>query len=194
MTNLTKWQLINRWVDKTPYLLLSMGVCIFGLTIISPIWLTKKLDKTITLSAEDTQVLGPVDIASQSFGTTRVEVEAQLGNQRWAIYEVQLLDRDDRLVLAGVKNAWRESGTWSEDGESGTWEEADKGSGFDLHLRQAEPVKIVVSLVEVSDTQGRVLQEPVKLRVTVYQGAIETLPLWLGASSLIIIGGLRLRK
>lgn len=194
MSSQTKWQFINRWVDKTPYLLLGTGLSILVFIFISPLLLTKKLDKTVTLSAENTQVLGPVDIQPQLFGTARVEVDAKLPNQRWATYEVQLVDRDDKLVVAGVKNAWRESGTWSEGGESGRWEEDDKGSGFDLQLRKKEPVKIVVSLVEVSNTRGQVVQEPVSFRVTAYQGVIETWPLWVGSISLLVIGGLGLRK
>ncbi len=194
MSSQTKWQLINRWVDKTPYLLLGTGLSILVLIFVSPLLLTKKLDKTVTLSSENTQIVGPIDIQPQLFGTARVEVQAKLGNQRWATYEVQLLDQADKLVVAGVKNAWRESGTWSEDGESGTWSEDDQDSGFDLQLRKAEPVKIAVSLVEVSNTRGQVVQEPVSFRVTAYQGVIETWPLWIGSVSLLLIGGLRLRK
>lgn len=194
MSSQTKWQFINCWVDKTPYLLLGTGLSILVFIFVSPLLLTKKLDKTVTLTAENTQILGPVDIEPQAFGTARIEVKAKLPNQRWATYEVQLLDQADQLVVAGVKNAWRESGTWSEGGESGTWEEDDQGSGFDLQLRKTEPVKIVVSLVEVSDTRGQVVQDPVAFRVTAHHGVIETWPLWVGSVSLMLVGGLALRK
>ncbi|MBE9033266.1 hypothetical protein IQ266_26380 [filamentous cyanobacterium LEGE 11480] len=194
MSRQTKRQFINRWIDRTPYLLMGMAGCIFLLLIVSPIFASKKLDKTITLAPEQTQVFGPVDIPTQLFGTARVEVEATMSKQRWATYEVQLLDKDNKILVAGIKNAWRETGTWYEDGESGTWDEQDKNSGFDLRLRKAEPVSIAVTLVEVSDNKGRAVSEVVPLRVTAYTGTIETTPLWFACISLVILGVMRAGK
>lgn len=122
--------LLNLWLARTPYLLFGMGGLIFLTAISSPLLMSKKLNRLVTVQQETSQVLGPIAIEPQRFGTVRIEVKPDLSPQRWVTYEVQLIDQNDQIVLAGVKNAWRETGTWYEDGESGTWDEADRDAGL----------------------------------------------------------------
>ncbi|NJN48778.1 MAG: hypothetical protein HC805_01960, partial [Alkalinema sp. RL_2_19] len=115
MSSLINRQLINRWVGRTPYLLIGLGGCIALLLMVSPLFVSRKLDQQLTLASEETKVLNGVKIQPQLFGTTRVEVLPTLAKQRWATYEVQLIDQNNKILVAGVKNAWRENGTWYED-------------------------------------------------------------------------------
>ncbi|CDN14057.1 hypothetical protein RintRC_4826 [Richelia intracellularis] len=37
----------------------------------------------------------------------RVDVEARISNNQWVTYEIQLLDKQGKLIASGVKQAWR---------------------------------------------------------------------------------------
>ncbi|MBE9033454.1 hypothetical protein IQ266_27360, partial [filamentous cyanobacterium LEGE 11480] len=111
--------------------------------------------------------------------TTRLEVDATLASNRWAIYELQLLDQNNKLVLAGIKNA----GQGTQRGAR-----AARNMGFDLKLDKAEPFKVAISLIELSDPQGKAVQEALAFRVTTKVGLIDTVPLWFALISLLGLG------
>jgi hypothetical protein len=111
----------------------------------------------------------------------QVEAIASLPSNRWMTYEIQLVNARQELLLRAVKESWRESGRWQEAGESGTWDESDTSALLNLRPDQAqEPVQVLLQVLEISDTQGQEISEPVFFTVTVRQDPLNAFPLWLG--------------
>ncbi|NJM95717.1 MAG: hypothetical protein HC792_06085, partial [Acaryochloridaceae cyanobacterium CSU_5_19] len=117
-------------------------------------------------------------------GALRIDVSAKIPTNRWLTYEVQIRDQQNKLLVAALKNAWREAGVWSEEGETGTWQEDDLQAGLDLAASQSEPITISIEILEYATTANQALQEPVPFRIEVNQGIIDTRHLWPG-----LIGG-----
>jgi len=140
------------------------------------------LRETVAVSSGVPATLGPVQLENRPIGAVRVDVSAVLPTNRWVTYEVLLLDAQGNTIASAIKQAWRESGTWVEDGESGTWEEKDLKGGIDVRAtgQQAEPVTIAIATMAAGDVAGLSVTEPVSFRVEVRTGAIDGRYLWVG--------------
>ncbi len=139
------------------------------------------LDERVTIAAEEVATIGPIQPQQSPIGAMRIDAEAQLPANSWATFELQILDEQGEVIASSLKPAWRESGTWREDGESGTWDEEDAKGRFDI--RQAtidSPVSIAVSSLEQGSANGQPLSQPVTYRVRVWDGAVDRRFLWSG--------------
>lgn len=108
---------------------------------------------TFTLITGETARTNALVLPATRVGGLRVDARADLPTNRWAVFQVRVLDGSNVALLELTKEAWRDSGIWREGGESGRWEESDSGFDWDLRVRTPEEVTIEVALLEtgVSD-------------------------------------------
>ncbi len=171
------WRFVNLW-------LVAVWQCtllLLLLWLLSPAFAKTLLTTNLRVFPDEQVALAPLRVTPRFLGALRVEATANLPNSRWVTYEIQVLDAQQQPILAGIKQAWRESGTWSEDGESGTWSEEDLRGGFDFRSKQSETITIAVQVLEYGNTAGAELNEPVDFFVRVQSGAIDGRYLGLGA-------------
>ena len=140
-------------------------------------------NKLVTVSPQESVTLSPINLQRRLIGALRIDVRAAIPTNHWVVYEIQLYDDQNQLLASAIKEAWRESGVWREDGETGTWSESDLLGGLDVQLgeKKQEKITIAVAVLEYGETRGSVLtNQPVSFRVDVKNGVIDTRYLWVG--------------
>jgi hypothetical protein len=175
---------VDRWAR---YALLAPLVAALILLVTLPLE-RKILDDTARF--EESYRSAPFRLEPSLIGATRVDVRVTLDDNAWAAVQLGLLDESGEHLADVVKEVWRESGVWAEEGETGTWAEADLDATWDTRLPAAETVAIEVELLDTGYTDGRVDADfPVLVRVRVTTGVVDRRFLFvgLGASLLLAI-------
>jgi hypothetical protein len=180
MSSSSKTQFTVRFLDPFTYLTLLSTGAIFACLVISPIFMRSLVSKTIQVDPDVPEQLPPIQLKKEAIGALRIDVSAAIPNNHWVTYEIQLKDQQGQVIASGIKQAWRESGTWAEEGESGSWEEEDLLGGLDVRTTQAEPVTIALNILEYSDISGKEIDQPVPFAISVVNGAVDTRYLWTG--------------
>jgi len=182
----TTRRFINIWV----YLALgSVGIIL--LAGFGSIFFVKPLaSKTLQAREDEPAQLQPIKITPQAIGALRVDVTASIPNNRWLAYEVKIQDQQNKTLAAGLKNAWKESGVWYEEGQSGTWQEDDLEAGLDISTAKAEPITVVVDVLEYATSSNQPLTDPVSFNIKVNQGIVDTRYLWPGFWGGLLMAGL----
>ncbi len=147
-------------------------------------------NQMLTVSPQETATLSPITLQPRLIGALRIDVKAIIPANHWVVYEIQLLDDQNQILASAIKEAWRESGTWREDGETGTWSEADLLGGLDVHLarEQQEQITIAVAVLGYGQTGGNeITNQLVSFRVDVQNGVIDTRYLWLGFLGTVVM-------
>ncbi|MGC9505999.1 hypothetical protein [Baaleninema sp.] len=146
------------------------------------------IKETVQVPPEDSVELTTLELKPRAIGATRINAVAQIPTNRWVTYELQLLDAEGNPIASALKQAWKESGTWYEDGESGTWQESDLRAGLDVQAQKdKEPVTLAIAVLEYTDTSGNPIEQAVPIRVNVQQGVVDGRYLWPGAIATLIL-------
>jgi hypothetical protein len=164
----------ERFVEWAPLIALgalgSLAIAGMASTLLS----RQLLRQTVTVPVEETVTLPPVQPRQSPFGALRIDATANLPNNTWAVFEVQLLDQQGNLLASAIKQGWRESGTWVEEGESGTWSEQDLAGRFDIRRASIDgPVTVGISVLEQGNTGGGEVTQPVTFQVQIQDGVID---------------------
>lgn len=173
-------QRTSQFLDPWPHLAIVAIALIFLAWIGALIVPKTLLSTSLQVSEDEPAFLQPLPLKREPIGALRIDVKAIIPNNQWVTYEIQLFDREQKLIASGIKQAWNESGTWQEEGESGTWQEDDLLGGLDVRPVQEETVTVAISLLEYSDTAGQEIDLPVSFEVKVRDRAIDTRYLWAG--------------
>lgn len=193
----------GRFTSYAP--LLSLGALgLLAIAAIASAFFSRTLTETLVqVRPDETVKLAPLRPRQTDIGALRVDTRTALADNTWATYEIQIFDSQNQLLATGIKQAWRESGTWYEDGESGTWSERDVKGRFDIQTDslqqtgQNEEVVVAISVFEHGRTSGQSLSEPVPIRVTVREGVVDGRYLWaggIGVLALAIISAISLQQ
>lgn len=175
-----KTQRTAQFLDIFTYLTLLSTAVIFACLVVSPIFMRSLASKNIQVSPDVPEQLPPIQLKKELVGALRIDVSASIPSNHWVTYEIQLKDQQGQVIASGIKQAWSESGTWSEEGESGTWSEDDLVGGLDVRAVKSEPVTIVLDVLEYSDISGKEIDQPVPFEISVVNGAVDTRYLWTG--------------
>ncbi len=180
MSSAPKTQLTARFLDPFTYLTLLSVVGVFACLVFSPIFMRSLVSKTIQVDPDIPEQLAPIQLKKEPIGALRIDVNAAIPENHWVTYEIQLKDQQGQVIASGIKQAWRESGSWSEEGESGIWTEDDLVGGLDVRPTKSEPITIVLDVLEYSDISGKEIDQPVPFEISVVNGAVDTRYLWTG--------------
>lgn len=120
------------------------------------------------LLADDEPVLSrPFRLESGWLGSPSLELNAELPKDSSAVLNVSLLDGQGRTRLDLSKDAWREIGTWREEGTSGTYDESDAAVPLELRPDRAGDFRLRVVLDELLDAAGKPRTDPVMASLSV---------------------------
>lgn len=119
---------------------------------------------TFTLAADRALLSDPFFLENGGFGTPFLQVEATIPQDTSLTYQLELLDPTGKVVLDLRRDGWRETGTWTEDGESGTYDESDTVVPLLLRPAASGPHRLRLRLEELSGADGRPRQEPAGFR------------------------------
>ncbi|NJN38815.1 MAG: hypothetical protein HC790_08925 [Acaryochloridaceae cyanobacterium CSU_3_4] len=190
MSSPVQYKQTRRFMNIWVYLAFgSVGIVILA-GIASVFFVKPLVSKTIVAREDEPARLEPLAIKPQSLGGLRVDVTASIPTNRWLTYEVQLRDQQDKILAAGLKNAWHETGIWQEEGQTGTWQEDDLGAGLDVKTAKSEPMTVVVEVLDYVTTSSQDIDEPVTFKIDVHQGIIDTRYLWPGFWGGLLMAGL----
>ncbi|MGB3654768.1 MAG: hypothetical protein WBA41_26680 [Rivularia sp. (in: cyanobacteria)] len=170
----------SRFIDPALYIAFGATSLIFLALFASAFFEKVLFSKTVQVSEEEVVKIEALKIEPQLIGALRIDANASIPNNRWVTYEIQLLDKQGNLIASATKQAWRESGSWYEDGESGSWSEDDLDAGLDVRAKKNEDVTLAISVLEYTDNTGREIAEPVSINVKVANGVVDTRHLWPG--------------
>lgn len=150
--------------------------------IISPFLQNKLIDQKFAVYEDEPAQSDLINYKPSLIGALRIDAEAKLPANRWVTYEIQILDPAGKVLTSGLKQAWRETGTWSEEGESGTWDESDTDAGLALKTKdkQAQSIRVAIQVLEAGDTAGSDWDGPVDIRLEIHDGSIDIRYLWMG--------------
>lgn len=183
----------RRFVELWLYVALGAAAVVFLAWIISGFFQKTLVSQTVSAREEEPVQLEPIQLNPQPIGAWRIDVKAIIPTNRWVTYEIQIQDQQGEIVASAIKQAWKESGTWYEDGESGTWQEQDVLGGLDVRAENRESVTIAIAVLEYGETTGRELDEPVSFKVTVQNGVVDgryLVPGFIGTGALAVMASL----
>lgn len=171
----------HRFVDPFAYVAWGAAVFVLLALIVSGFFKRTLISTSLTVPPENTVEIKDLQLEDSLIGALRVDVRALLATNQWVTYEIQLRDQEtDQVIAAAMKQAWKESGTWYEDGESGTWQEQDVKGGLDVQATQPEKITATLSVLASGNTAGQTLDLPVEFQVSVQTGVVDTRYLWIG--------------
>ncbi len=179
---------VGRYTDPFFHLLWLITGGMIAALIIGTGWGKTLLSTTVRVTPDQPYTFPPIELRSNAIGAFRADVEAIVPTNRWLTYELQLKDAQGQVILSALKQAWAESGTWSEEGESGSWAENDLLAGLDVRAGKTEPVTLTLAVLDYSDTSGQELEQPVSFTITVTEGAVDTRYLWAGLVGTTLLG------
>lgn len=140
----------------------------------------------LLLVPEQAVVSRPFRLDSGWLGSPRLELTTTLPADSSAVFSVDLLNDQGQTVLELSKEAWRETGTWFEDGETGTYDEADAAVPLDLRPVRGGDFRLRVTMEELLDAAGRPLATPLMTNLSVRNHSLDG-PLILASA---VVGGL----
>lgn len=180
-------QRTSQFKDSSPLIALG-ALAILGCAGVLSLLLHKTLiDQQVTVFPEESVSLEPVQLKKSPIGALRIDVSAVIPTNRWVTYEISLMNAEGEVLVSAMKQAWRESGTWYEDGESGTWQEEDVRGGLDVRTVATGPITIVLSVLEYGETSGNEIEDPVSLRVNVHNGVIDGRYMLVGLIATVVL-------
>lgn len=176
-----------KFADPSP-LIASGGVgLMLTALMVSPFFSRTVLKERVEVRPDATVTLPVIEPRASRIGALRIDVRARMSRNTWVTFEVQVRDRQGNPLAAAIKQAWQESGRWSEGGESGTWSESDTRGQLDLQ-REAlnQPIQIAIASLEQGTTgsfgspSSSSSTTSVSFDVTVREGVIDARFLWSG--------------
>jgi hypothetical protein len=173
-------QKTGKFIDWWAHVAFGAFLLSFLTLIASPFFQRTLLSKTVTGTDDEIVKLDPVQFSTSSIGAMSVDAEAQIAANEWVTFEIQLLDQSGKIVAAGIKEGWRETGSWYEDGESGTYDESDTLGGMDVKAKKDEKLTVAIALLEYGTAEGTDIDKPVPFQVTVKSGVMDVGYFWFG--------------
>ncbi|WP_088242086.1 hypothetical protein [Calothrix rhizosoleniae] len=180
-------QRTSRFVEPWPYVALGSSALVFMALIASPFFKRTLVSKNVSVSTGKPVKLKEFTLKPQPIGALRVDAEAWIRTNQWVTYEIQLLDQQGKLIASAVKQAWKESGRWYEDGESGTWAEQDLKGGLDVRVKKEEKVTLAINVLGYGAGRSSI-NLPVPFKVKVENGVVDTRHLWPGFFGSLALG------
>ncbi|MBV6624452.1 MAG: hypothetical protein KI793_16190 [Rivularia sp. (in: Bacteria)] len=144
----------NRFIDPALYVAFGATGFVFLALIASAFFGKVLFSKTVRVAQEEVVKIEALKLEPQLVGALRIDAKASIPNNHAVVYEIQLLDKQGKLIASATKDAWRESGVWYEDGESGTWNEDDLNAGLDVRAKKNEEVTVAISVLEYENLSG----------------------------------------
>ncbi|MDJ0508480.1 MAG: hypothetical protein QNJ64_04375 [Crocosphaera sp.] len=176
----------NRFIAKLAYIGLVSPLSVLLTLIFSPLLGENLINKQIKVGSENPEIIKEFTLKPHLVGALRVDVKAFIPTNRWVTYEIQLLDEQGNLLGSTIKEAWRESGTWQEDGERGTWSEQDLQGGMDIKVNEERKVTLVLNVLGYG-ARNQEISDLITFRVNVQNGVIDTRHLWPGLFGSLIL-------
>jgi len=151
----------NSFIDPALYIALGATGFVFLALIASAFFGKVLFSKTVRVAEEEVVKIEALKLEPQLVGALRIDTKASIPNNHGVVYEIQLLDKQGKLIASATKQAWRESGIWYEDGESGSWDEDDLDAGLDVRAKKNEEVTVAISVLEYENlSRGRIRSSP----------------------------------
>jgi len=185
-------QTTGRFVDIFPYIPWFIAGLMLLSLIVGAFMERTLVSTTLAVEPDAVSELKPIQLEKTPIGALRIDVVANLPRNQWMTYEIQVKDSKGNILATGVKQAWSEAGTWSEEGESGSWAEDDLFGSMDIRTNQTEPVTIALDVLEYTDTSGRDIDTAVPFQIEVKNGAIDDRYLWTGLFGSLVVAVLAL--
>ena len=162
-----------RWCGLLPLL----PLLVLALSALAP---SRRL--AVVLGPGQPAISEPFRLEAGPLGSPQISLRADLPANSALELALELLDSQGAVVLALSKQAWRESGTWSEGGESGTWEERDDQADLALRPPKSGSYRLRLTPEELLDSAGQPLQTPIVVQVEVRQHQVDAPLLWFTAA------------
>jgi hypothetical protein len=136
----------------------------------------------IALSPGQPALSAPFPLDGGSLGSPRIHLRASLPANSSLVLSAELLDPRGAVVLQLTQQAWRQSGSWYEEGQTGTWEEGETESHLSFRPQRSGSYRLRLSAEELSDGAGQPLQTPIVVQAGIRQHNVDAPLLWFTAA------------
>lgn len=144
---------------------------------------------TLRPAADRALLSEPFQLENGPLGSPLLQVEAMIPTDSSLLYQLELLDPAGQVVLELSREGWRETGTWTEDGESGSYDESDTAVPLLLRPAASGPHRLRLRLEELTGVSGRPLAEPVLFRAQLEPHSVNAPLLLLTAAAGLLCSG-----
>jgi hypothetical protein len=138
------------------------------------------LSQTLVLQRQQPVTLSAVLLSPQTIGGYRVTCLAKVGAEQIAQYEVRLRDQRQQVIAAAMAEARQVMVYVPDNSDFEDWLDRDLHTAIDLRVQRRESITLEVVLIELMDSEGDTLPQPLNLTVQVQQGVVDTRYLWIG--------------
>lgn len=125
----------------------------------------------------------PFPLDAGSFGSPFLDVRATIPPNSTVSYRLELLDPAGQVVLHWLRDGWRETGTWREEGESGSYDESDTAVPLLLRPAVSGAHRLRLQVEDLRGTNGQPLVEPVSFQARLMRRRVNAPLLVLTAAS-----------
>lgn len=136
----------------------------------------------IALSPGQPALSAPFPLDGGPLGSPRIHLRASLPANSSLVLSAELLDPRGAVALQLTQQAWRQSGTWFEEGQSGTWEESETDSQLSFRPQRSGSYRLRLNAEELSDGAGQPLQTPIVVQAGIRQHSVDAPLLWFTAA------------
>ena len=107
----------KRFIDYWAFVPSAIAACLYLMGLFSFSIANTLVDKRIMVDSEAVKV-DTIDIQPNQIGALRIDVKSDFGDSQsssdWVVYEIQLRDREGKIIASAIDEGWQESGTWYE--------------------------------------------------------------------------------
>ena len=164
-----------RFLERWPYIGLASSMLALLALIIAPLFARTLLNETAMANVGEPVTVAEFTLKPQMIGALRVDVIAFIQTNQWVTYEIQLLDKQGKLMASAIKKAWKESGT------------QDLQGGLDVRVKEEETVTLILNVLGYGAGTTDI-DSSVPFQMKVKNGAVDRRHLWSGFWGSLALG------
>ena len=135
----------------------------------------------IPLSPGQPALSDPFPLYNGPLGSPLISLQARLPANSSLVLAAELLDPWGAVALQLNQQAWRQSGSWQEQGETGSWEEGETESNLSFRPQRSGSYRLRLTAAELLNEANQPLETIIEVQVQIRQHSVDAPLLWLTA-------------
>ena len=169
-TELIRWP---RWCSLLP---------LVPLLVLAASALEPERRLVIALSPEQPALSDPFPLTVGPLGSPLISLQARLPANSSLVLAAELLDPRGAVALQLNQQAWRQSGSWQEQGETGSWEENETEAQLSFRPQRSGSHRLRLTAAELLNEANQPLQTIIEVQVQIRQHSVDAPLLWFTAA------------
>lgn len=135
----------------------------------------------IALSPGQPALSDPFPLTVGPLASPLISLQARLPANSFLVLAAELLDPRGAVALQLNQQAWRQSGSWQEQGETGNWEENETEAQLSFRPQRSGSHRLRLTATELLTEANQPLQTIIEVGVQIRQHSVDAPLLWFTA-------------